>query len=135
MSACSKQILSTIKVSRQVVALSNFYKSSPPIKTSRVISPLCIDISKPWGFFDGACQGPKKNCGLGFSLHLTPAHFFLGKSNIGSNSNNLVVFSALLLLLKLATVKGVKKCHVYVDSKLCIDWMNNLSQLHHLNLI
>jgi ribonuclease HI len=86
-------------------------------------------------FFYGAYQGPENNCGLGFSLYLTSTHYFHGRENIGSSSNNLAEFSALLVLLKLASIKGVNKCHIYGDSKLCIGWMNNVTHLQHLNLI
>jgi ribonuclease HI len=89
----------------------------------------------PWGFFDDACQGPEKKCGIGFSLYLSSTHYIHGKSNIGTSSNNIVEFSTLLALLKLATFKGIHNFHIYGDSKLCIGWMKNVIHLQHMNLI
>jgi hypothetical protein len=41
------------KVSQQVIELTHFYKASLYIKKPRLITPLSIDNSMPWGFFMG----------------------------------------------------------------------------------
>lgn len=101
----------TYKVSQQVTAISRAYKVSTFIKTPWQISPLNINQTNPWGFFDRACQGAEKICGLGFLIFFTLSHFITGKANIGKGTNNLAEFSALLALLKLAAHKGIAKCH------------------------
>jgi len=51
---------------------------------------IFVDINKqrPWGYFDGACQGPNGICGIGFILYFSYSHYLFGKSNLGSGTNN-----------------------------------------------
>jgi hypothetical protein len=86
-----------------------------------MLTPLCINNSKPWGFFDRAYQGLENKCDLDFSLYLTHADYFLRRANIGFGSNNLAKFYALFVLLKLAIVKRVINCHIYGDSNHALD--------------
>jgi ribonuclease HI len=89
----------------------------------------------PWGFFDGAYQGPEMKCGLGFSLYLSLTHYILGNTNIGSGSNNLAEFSTLLALLKLASLQRSTQMSFLWRLQAMHGWMNNETQIQHLNLL
>jgi hypothetical protein len=97
----------TVKVSQQTLALLQFYKVTPSLRTTRLILNESINKQKPWGYFDGACQGPNNLCGLGFILHFSEAHYIYGKAKLGQGSNNTAEFSALFASLRLAVRKNV----------------------------
>lgn len=113
--------------------LQSFRVATQPKKPGQLTS-LTVDQTKSWAFFDGACQRPQKNCGLGFCIFFNPTHFITGKANIGKGTNNIVELSAILALLKIAAQKGIQRCHIYGDSNLCIGWMNEETQLIQMNL-
>jgi len=58
------------------------------VPTSRIVLAKDIDVSKPWGFFDGTSGDFDHPCGDSFILYLSPSHFFKVKMGLGPSSNN-----------------------------------------------
>jgi hypothetical protein len=73
------------------------------IKEQRAVGALLVDRSYSWSFFDGASQGPRKTCSLGFDLFLSNSHFFIAKANLEKETNNVGKFETLLFLMKSGT--------------------------------
>jgi len=71
------------------------------------------DKSKPWGYFDGACQGPGSLCGIGICIFFSGKHVISAKANLGSGSNNQSEFTALFYLLKVSLERGITHIQVY----------------------
>jgi ribonuclease HI len=94
-----------------------------------MVSDVVINHLVAWGFFDGACQGPDRSCGVGFILHLSELHFISGKANLGQGTNNLGEFKALFNLLKIVVLRNISNLQVFGDSKLVIDWMKKEAQV------
>jgi ribonuclease HI len=108
----------------QVVVLFDQVKESPTPKFPQQIGELLIDKSYSWGFFDGACQGLDKPCGLGGLLFLSDEHFYTFKENDGRGSNKpRQSFQTLILLFKKSHECGLRALQVYGDSLLVVNWM------------
>jgi hypothetical protein len=60
------------------------------IKSQSVLHEPHIDFTKPWDFFDGACQVSQKMCGDRVILFLDHYHFFSLKYGAGLGENNMV---------------------------------------------
>jgi ribonuclease HI len=99
------------------------------------VGDLTVDKSIPWSFFDGACQGLGHVCGLGYVLYLSESHFYTGKENLGSGTNNYGEFKALLFLLKSSLNKGLECLQVFGDSTLVVNWMNDELQVQNIGLL
>jgi ribonuclease HI len=99
-----------------------------------VIGEVIMNKDYAWSFFDGACQGPKHFCSLGFVLFTSEDHYFTGKENLGIGTNNQGEFKALLFLLKCALEKNILQLQVFGDSTMTINWMNNEIQVHSTGL-
>jgi hypothetical protein len=54
----------------------------------RSLQEPIIDHTKPWGFFDGACQGTLGVCGARVILYLDNVNYFLQKYGVGLGTNN-----------------------------------------------
>lgn len=78
-----------LKSPNRPMPLQSFRVATQPKKPGQLTS-LTVDQTKSWAFFDGACQRPQKNCGLGFCIFFNPTHFITGKANIGKGTNNIV---------------------------------------------
>jgi ribonuclease HI len=122
------------QISTQVLALLSVYKPNVSIKEWRVVGALSVDRSYAWSFFTWACQGPGKTCSLGFVLFLSDSHFFTAKANLGKGTNNVGEFKALLFLMKSALNKGIVRLHIFGDSSLTINWMQDQLQVHSTGL-
>jgi ribonuclease HI len=90
--------------------------------------------TKPWGFFNGACQGTLGTCRVGAILYLDNANYLLPKYGAGLGTNNNVELYALWILLKVVVDIQVKRLQVFGDSKLLIDWENGKSIIYNLDL-
>jgi hypothetical protein len=93
------------KISSQCLSLLPFYKNSPRYKQPRSMGELQVDKSRPWCFFNGACND--SICGCGFVFHLTDLTYFHFKANVGRGTNNFSEFMALFLLLKFSLASRV----------------------------
>jgi len=92
------------QISTEVLSLISIYKPNVSIKEHRVVGTLLVDRSYDWIFFDGAYQGPRKTCNLGFILFLSNSQYFTMKDNLGKGTNNVGESKALLFLMK-STIK------------------------------
>lgn len=50
----------TFKISEQATARIHHYNVSSALKKGQMINAIDLNKQWPWGYFDGACQGP--NC-------------------------------------------------------------------------
>jgi len=103
-----------------------------PRKTHRIIEPLLLD-TYPVGFFDGATQGFEGGCG--FRIWLDGAHFINGWLGIDNCTNNFSELVAVWVLLHWAEHLKLRDIRIYGDSRVVIDWLNNKSSIHSINLI
>jgi len=49
----------------------------------RQLGTLIIDNASSWGLFDGASQGNRKECGVGFIAHNYDDHYYAGRDFVG----------------------------------------------------
>jgi ribonuclease HI len=68
-------------------------------------------------------------------LFLDENHYFKGKENLGSGTNNSSEFSALLLLFKCVVENHVNHLQILGDSKLVIQWMQERIHIENLGLL
>jgi hypothetical protein len=85
--------------------LSSFPQESGTVKI-RNIQEEEIDITRPWGFFDGASQNNR--CGGGAILFLSESHFFSMTFGLGEGTNNFAEQMSLKLLIAFAIEKGCR---------------------------
>jgi hypothetical protein len=122
------------KIVQQSIALYNQYKLKPKVQKVRLLVPVSINKSKPWGYFDGACEGEHRICGLGFLLYFSESNYVTGSGHMGAGTNNRAELQVLLEFLRRAKNHNVGTLQVFEDSKLAIDWMNNVRILENLEL-
>ena len=103
------------------------------IKTRQVVVES-IDISFPWGYFDGSAAGDPKVCGAEGILFFSEECFISFKDGLGNGTNNYAELLGLKLLLKLALENHIIKLQVFGDSHLVINWVNGLYRMHNLLL-
>lgn len=106
-----------------------FFLSEDLPKSSQVSKVLCLDRSRPWAYFDGACRDMDALVGLGFALYLSDTHVFHFKANDDRGTNNLGEFNSLFYLLKFALKSHVTSLQVKGDSLLTTNWMNGSVQV------
>jgi len=110
-------------VHRIRLAMEDNKRSLKVTKVRGLLEP-CIDKEKPWGFFDGACQGVPGYCGAGAVLFIDMSQYYLVRFAAGQGTNNRAEFFALWILLKTAIDKGINQLQGMGDSKLVIKWAN-----------
>jgi len=103
-----------------------------PRKTLRIIEPLLLD-TYPVDFFDGAAQGHDGGCG--FRIWMDRAHFINGWLGIENCTNNFSELVAVWILLYWALHLNLRDIRIFGDSRVVIDWLNNKSSIHSINLI
>jgi len=77
-----------------------------------IVGKLKVDRYSP-GVRDGACQGLRRTCRLGYVLNLSNNHYFKAKANLGQGTNNLGEFKALLFLMNSTLDEGIKKLQYF----------------------
>jgi ribonuclease HI len=132
MRAFSKKFSPPFNVS---LALLSSYKEATPVGKSRILEAVDINMNMAWGFFEGACQGQRRICGLGFILFFLDSHFVTGKANMASGTKNQGELKALFALLKCDLSWDVLALQVMGDSKFTVDWMNDVTCLENLDLM
>lgn len=95
---------------------------SPTLR--RPLVPTPINKTIPWAFFDGVAQ--EHDCGGGFILHLNDQHYYNVKLGFGGVTNN---FAELITLCHLLHFSLGHDC-IFGDSKIIINWFNNVSACH-----
>jgi ribonuclease HI len=122
-------------VVQHALYLLTHYKVQKKLLKSMDVVPLVIEKSKPWGFFDGACQRNKNQCGIVFLLYFSDSSYISGYGNLGRGTNNQAKFQALLELMDCVKSFNLDSIHIYGNSKLAIDWMNGVATLVELELV
>ena len=69
-------------------------------------------------------QGRLGSGGVGGLLFIFDHHWYKFLAGIGPTTNNLVELSSIMMVLKLAISKGVSFKHIFGDSLLVVDWLN-----------
>eukprot|EP00253_Pinus_taeda_P023686 PITA_23686 len=101
----------------------------PPQPRNRSLrDPPHIDHSTPWAFFDGSAQ--QQGCGGGFLLFKNDQHFYKVKLGLGPGTNNFAEIISLRHLLHFALGHNCMHIHIFGDSKIIIDWFNNIAECH-----
>jgi hypothetical protein len=122
------------RLSHQIRVSFGEGRKPPKHFVPRNLQEPSIDFTRPWGFFDGACQGTPGICGAGAILYLDNAHHFSLKYGVGRGTNNRAEIYALWILLKVVVDKQVRKIQVLGDSKLVMDWANGKAQITNMVL-
>ena len=86
-----------------------------------------------WAHFDGFSQ--LEGCGGGVALYLNEDQYFKLKIGLGRGTNNYVELSNLRLLLLSSLEKGRQQLQIFCNSKIIINWFNQLSNCHVNTLI
>ena len=73
-------------------------------------------------------------CGGGMFLRINEDHNFKLWMSCGSGTNSRGELMALWKLLQFASLNGIVSLHVFGDSRVIINWSNDLSKLQVLSL-
>jgi ribonuclease HI len=93
----------------------------------------CLDWDLAVGFFDGASQEWEKSVGQGCTKMPSFGTYRI-KMNCGSGTNTKGELLALWCILYFANVLKVTRLLLAGDSKIIIDWFNNVNNLQVLSL-
>ncbi len=86
---------------------------------------------------DGASRGNPGLAGIGYTIHLGD-EFLRGKHFIGTTTNNIAEYQALIYALRLLTTKGIlKPLVIYTDSQLMARQLNGVYRIKqpHLRIL
>jgi len=86
------------------------------------------------GFFDGTSQDLGKKCGVGVVLKFPVLGTYRINMNYGSETNTKGELLAMWCILYFVNVMKVSRLLLAQDSKIIIDWFNNVNNLHVLSL-
>ena len=90
------------------------------------------DVSSTMGYFYGVATFGRG--GAGIILYISKTHFFHSKFGCGRSTNTIEELLALWGLLFLASTMGLPKLMLFGDSRIIIDWINNMANLQVLEL-
>jgi len=113
--------------STSLLAIYNLLPEDLDVKPLWVITPEIIDTNIPWGYFDGSAQ--ENDYGGGEILHIDNIVNYRIKFGIGRTTNNFVELSSLKHLL-FARELNYQKIQIFGDSKLTINWTNEVNHCH-----
>eukprot|EP00253_Pinus_taeda_P027841 PITA_27841 len=119
----------------RIIAAYNELPEPPPAHVRRPHPPPLIDQSTPWAFFDGAAN--QQSCGGGIIIHKSNQHFYRIKAGLGTGSNNYAELITLRHLLHFALGHNITCINIFGDSKIIINWFNNIAicHIHTLSII
>ncbi len=87
------------------------------------------------GFFDGASSGNPGKMGIGFAIIDEVSNIkYAGSQHIGNGTNNEAEYVALISLLKVANLGGIKNLKVFGDSQLVVKQIKGEWQVKAENL-
>lgn len=114
--------------------VADFNLLPAPVSTTptRTITPLTIDKSKPWAFFDGSAQAD--GCGGGAVLFLNDAHFYRIQIKYPNGTNNFTELSTAKHLIHFAIQKHCRHLQLFGDSHIVCNWLNSASHCHTYSL-
>lgn len=102
----------------------------------RLISPETIDQYIPWAYFDGTAQA--QGCAGGILLHKTENHRYKIQMGLVLGTNKFAELISLKHLLHFALAHACYYLQIFGDSKIIINWFNNISTCHvhtHRNIL
>ena len=79
----------------------------------------------PWAYFDGAIQGKPPLGGSRGVLYLTKNDKLQIKFASGHCTNSKAELAAIHSVLELVVNRNITSLHIYGDSKMVVDWVNN----------
>lgn len=129
------KLIPSIQCTYQIHSIFVHLKRFPKVNIQRSITPLLIDKSHPWGFFDGASQVNSSLYGVGGIIFFKPNHYISFSARLGNGTNNFVKIMALKLLLTLAKDRRMDQIQVFGDSKVIINWINGIYHVKSLLLM
>jgi ribonuclease HI len=86
-------------------------------------------------YFDGASHSRGEKCGVGAVIKFPVLGIFKIKMNCGSGTNTRSELLALWSLLYFACYKKISILHLVGDSKVIIEWFNNVNELQVISLL
>ena len=86
------------------------------------------------GFFDGASQGGGTRCGVGAILIAPRLGRYNIKWNCGSGTNTRAELLALWSILHLARTLGIDTIQLAGDSRIIVEWFQNIIHLEVIHL-
>jgi len=86
------------------------------------------------GFFDGTSQGDPLHYGVGEILFINQNHQYLLRYALGKDTITRDEFTSLWILLYTSFHLGVKRIQVLSDSKLVVDWANQIVEVNVPNI-
>jgi ribonuclease HI len=86
------------------------------------------------GWFDGAMQGQGDLSGAGSVIKINEHLEYRWTLNCGGGTNTRAELMAAWELLTLAQILAIKDIHVIGDSKIIIDWINNVGSLQAISI-
>ena len=93
-------------------------------------------------YCDGACSGNPGESGIGVAINIQDDDGLSGLNNhytiseyIGTATNNIAEYSALIRGLEKAKSLGIKKLKVFLDSELLVRQMNGVYKVKNKNLM
>lgn len=100
-----------------------------------ILSPTPIFMTgETIGFFYGASQLRGSQCGASVVLKLVNGTVYKLDLGFGKGTNTRAELLALCVLLLFALKKNITTIQVVGDSKLIIDWLNQVCKLQVINL-
>lgn len=114
-----------------VAGVVSAYNEMPNPQISRVRRPHApppIDRNTPWAFFDGAAN--QQGCGGRFILYINDQHFYKVKMGLGVGTNNFAELITLQHLLHFSLGHHCINLNIFGDSKIIINWFNNITACH-----
>jgi len=110
------------------------YKLVHKHKNLRIDRSPCLDWDLAVGFFDGASHDMGKKCGARAVLKCPTLGTYKIKMKCGSETNTEGERLALWCILFFANKLKVSRLMLAEDSKIIIDWFNNVNNLRVLSL-
>jgi ribonuclease HI len=106
--------------------------------TQKVFPNKVCEISQAEGYtlacFDGAAQSNGLCCGAGGTFKTHPSRITKWFINCGAGSNTKAELMGLWVTLTLATIWSINKLQILGDSKVIIDWINQIGNLQAVNI-
>lgn len=111
-----------------IAAYSELLDPPPPKVHHPHPPPPRIDQNTPWAYFDGVAK--RLSCGGSFIIYKTEHHYYKVKAGLGTGTNNFAELITLRHLLHFALSHHFTCINIFGDSKIIINWFNNISSCH-----
>lgn len=113
---------------KSIISFKEVYKEKFQTRMKIKKAPSLIP-NWPISYFDGASQMDGEQCGVGVVMKLQDDRVYKLGLGCGIGTNTTGELLSLWCLLFYATVKHLSFLHVVGDSKIIIDWLNEICRL------